>query len=185
MLLSLFPATAHGRGLCRRTGICREGELMMSRFANSNIIAAIFRRRMGNARKTRLFHDLPDTEQQLLLEHAMLESGEEPIVAYLGGATSWCLLTNRGLVWLDVEGVHRLSIFEVNRFTHDMGAALQRGHLDKRQFHDLTVHMKSGETAVIQLESGAPFYSVWRALDWMLDWANRPEQTADPGSQVA
>ena len=154
---------------------------MTNKSANSNIIAAIFRRRMGNARKTRLFHDLPQTERQLLLEHARLEPGEAPIIAYLGGDTSWCLVTNRGLVWLDAEGVQHLSIFDVDRFTHDMGAALQRGHLDKRQFHELTIHMKSGETALIQLEAGAAFYGVWRALDWMLDWANRPEQGADPG----
>lgn len=157
----------------------------MNRSANSNIIAAIFRRRIGNARKTKLFHDLSETEQRLLLEHAILESGEEPIIAYLGGHTSWCLVTNQGLVWLDAEGVHRLNIFEIDRFTHDMGAALQRGHLDKRQFHELTVQPKSEEPALIQLEAGAPFYAVWRALEWMLDWANRPEQTADSGSQVA
>ena len=158
---------------------------MMNRSANINIIAAIFRRRMGNARKTRLFHDLSETERRLLLEHAGLETGEEPIIAYLGGHTSWCLVTGRGLVWLDGEGVHRLNIFEAERFTHDMGAALQRGHLDKRQFHELTVHMKSGETALIQLEAGSPFYAVWRALDWMLDWANRPQQNAAREDRVA
>ncbi len=158
---------------------------MMNKSANSNIIEAIFRRRMGDARRTRLFYDLAQAEQKLLLEHAMLEPGEEPAIAYLGGDTNWCLVTNRGLVWLDADGVHRLSIFDVSRFTHDMGAALQRGHLDKRQFHELTVHMKSGETALIQLEAGLPFYSVWRALDWMLDWANRPEQKARTGNQVA
>ena len=157
----------------------------MNRSANSNIISAIFRRRTGNARKTRLFHDLAQTERQLLLENARLEVGEEPVIAYLGGHTCWCLVTDRGLVWLDAEGVHHLNIFEIDRFTHDMAAALQRGHLDKRQFHELTVHTKAGETALIQLEAGAPFYAVWRALDWMLDWANRPQQKAGPDSQVA
>lgn len=158
---------------------------MMNKSANSNIIAAIFRRRMGNARRTRLFYDLAQTEQQLLLENAMLESGEEPVIAYLGGDTNWCLVTNRGLVWLDGEGVHRTSIFDVTRFTHDMGAAVERGHLDKRQFHELTVEEKSREPVVIQLEAGAPFYAVWRALDWMLDWANRPEQKVALESQIA
>ncbi|MDH3228702.1 MAG: hypothetical protein OEN55_02805 [Alphaproteobacteria bacterium] len=157
----------------------------MNRSANSDIIAAIFRRRMGNARKTRLFHDLPQAEQQLLLDNASLAPGERPVIAYLGGDTSWCLVTDRGLVWLDADGVHSISVFDVNRFTHDMGAALQRGHLDKRQFHELTVTLRSGETIVIQLEAGAPFYAVWRALDWMLDWANRPEQKAAQDSQVA
>jgi hypothetical protein len=38
---------------------------------------------------------------------------------------------------------------------------------------------------VVQLEAGAPFYAVWRALEWMLDWANRPEQKADLDSQIA
>ncbi len=157
----------------------------MSRSANSKIIAAIFRRRMGNAKKTKLFCDLPETKQRLLLEHGQLESGEDPVIAYLGGDTSWCLVTNRGLVWLDLEGVHRAHIFDIRRVTHDMGVALQRGQLDKRQFHELTVHYASGDTAVIQLEAGAPFYAVWRALDWMLDWANRPEQKTGHESQVA
>lgn len=154
-------------------------------FANSNIIAAIFRRRMDNARKTKLFGDLPEAKQQLLLEQARLLPGEVPVIAYLGGATSWCVVTNGGLVWLDVEGIHRASIVDVHRFTHDMGAALRRGHLDKRQFHELTVHLKTREPAVIQLESGAPFYAVWRALDWMLDWANRSETSTAPEDRVA
>ncbi len=157
----------------------------MNRSANSKIIAAIFRRRTGNARKTRLFNDLSETEQRLLLEQAQLEQGEQPVIAYLGGDTSWCLVTDRGLVWLDLDGVHRASIFDIRRVTHDMGAALQRGHLDKRQFHELTVHLVRGEPAVIQLEAGAPFYAVWRALDWMLDWANRPERKAGQESHVA
>jgi len=157
----------------------------MDRFANSNIIEAIYRRRTGNARKTKLFNDLPEAKQRLLLEHAGLEGGETPIIAYLGGDTSWCLVTNRGLAWLDVEGIHRISIFDVRRFTHDMGAALRRGHLDKRQFSELTMHMKSGETWLIRLEAGAPFYAVWRTLDWMLDWANRPQTTGNPANRVA
>jgi hypothetical protein len=158
---------------------------MMNKSANSNIIAAIFRRRKGNARKTRLFHELPQTEQQLLLENAGLGNGEDPVIAYLGGDTSWCLVTNQGLIWLDDEGIHRVSISEVDRFTHDMGVAVHRGHLDKRQFDELTVQAGSGEPAVVQLEAGAPFYAVWRALDWMLDWANRPEQKTDLDSQIA
>ena len=157
----------------------------MNGFAKSNIIAAIFRRRMGNARKTKLFDDLSETERRLLLDHAKMAPGEQPIIAYLGGDTSWCLVTNRGLVWLDAGGVHSISIFDVERFTHDMSAALQRGQLDKRQFHELTVHTGPGEAAVIQLEAGAPFYAVWRALDWMLDWANRPEQRGRAKSEVA
>jgi hypothetical protein len=157
----------------------------MNRSANSNIIAAIFRRRKGNARRTRLFHDLPPAEQQLLLENAGLEPGEDPVIAYLGGDTSWCLVTNRGLIWLDGGGVHRTNIFDVARFTHDMGAAVERGHHDKRQFHELTVELISKEPVVVQLEAGAPFYAVWRALEWMLDWANRPEQKADLDSQIA
>ncbi|UCH75079.1 MAG: hypothetical protein JSU82_04310 [Rhodospirillales bacterium] len=157
----------------------------MDRFAASNVMKAIFRRRMGNAQKTKLFSDLPESRQQLLLEHVKLEVGEEPVIAYLGGDVNWCLVTNRGLFWLDVEGIHRLSIFDVARFTHDMGVALRRGHLDKRQFHELSVHTKSAETWVIQLEAGAPFYAVWRTLDWMLDWANRPRQTASPEDRVA
>lgn len=158
---------------------------MMNKSANSNIIAAIFRRRKGNARKTRLFDELPQTEQQLLLDNAGLAADEDPVIAYLGGDTSWCLVTNQGLVWLDGEGVHRVSIFEVDRFTHDMGAAVHRGSFDKRQFDELTVHAGSSEPMVVQLEAGAPFYAVWRALDWMLDWANRPEQKADLDSQIA
>lgn len=157
----------------------------MDRFANSNVIAAIFRRRIGGARKTKLFHDLPEMKQRLLLEHARLDSGEAPVIAYLGGDTSWCLVTTRGLVWLDIEGVHRISVFDVRRFTHDMGAALRRGHLDKRQFHELTVHTKSGEALLIQLEAGAAFYAVWRALDWMLEWANRPQANVVPENRVA
>lgn len=157
----------------------------MDRFANSSVIAAIFRRRAGNARKTKLFHDLTEMKQRLLLEHARLEAGEEPVIAHLGGDTNWCLVTNRGLVWLDVEGVHRASIFDVRRFTHDMAAALRRGHLDKRQFHELTVHTKSGKALLIHLEAGAPFYAVWRALDWMLDWANRPQENTAPENRVA
>lgn len=157
----------------------------MTESANRNIIAAIFRRRSGNARKTKLFEDLPQTEQHLLLENARLEPGEAPVIAYLGGATNWCLVTDRGLVWLDVGGIHRLSVFDIARVTHDMAAALRRGHLDKRQFHELTVHTKSGRTEVIPLESGAPFYAVWRALDWMMDWAGRPEQLLASRSRVA
>lgn len=158
---------------------------MMNKSANSNVIAAIFRRRMGNARNTRLFHDLPEWEQKLLVENARLAPDESPVIAYLGGATNWCLVTDRGLAWLNNEGVHYTNIFEVNRFTHDMGAALQRGQLDKRHFHELTIETKTGETAVVELEPGPPFYGVWRALDWMLEWANRPEQKDGLSSQGA
>jgi len=158
---------------------------MVNKSANSNVIAAIFRRRMGNAQKTRLFHELPDWEQKLLVENAGLAPDENPVIAYLGGDTNWCLVTDRGLAWLNAEGVHYTNIFEVNRITHDMGAAMQRGQLDKRQFHELTVETKRGETAVVELEPGAPFYGVWRALNWMLEWANRPEQKDSLSSQGA
>lgn len=157
----------------------------MDRFANSNVITAIFQRRKGDARTTKLFRDLTETQQRLLLELARLDAGETPIIAYLGGDTSWCLVTNGGLVWLDVDGIHRASIFDVTGLTHDMGTALRRGHLDKRQFDELTVHIRGREPAVIQLEAGAPFYAVWRALDWMLDWATRPHQNAVRENRVA
>ena len=153
--------------------------------ANGNVIAAIFRRRSSNAKKTWLFNELPEAERKLLIENSGLDADEDPIIAYLGGETSWCLVTGKGLVWLDGGGVHRASIFEIDRVTHDMGLAMQHGQLDKRQFHELTVHTKSGESALIRLEPGKPFYGIWRALDWMLEWANRPEQQAALESQAA
>ena len=158
---------------------------MMNKSANGNVIAAIFRRRMGDAHKTRLFHELPDWERKFLVENAGLAPDEHPVIAYLGGDTNWCLVTDRGLAWLDAEGVHRTNIFDVNRFTHDMGAAMERGQIDKRQFQELTIETKKGELAVVELEPGKPFYGVWRALDWMLEWANRPEQQDDLSGQGA
>lgn len=155
-----------------------QGEIQMNICANSNVIAAIFRRRMGNASKTWLFDELPEAEQKLLVEHARLDADENAVIVYLGGDTNWCMITNKGMAWLDSGGVHRASIFEIERFTHDMGAAMEHGQLDKRQFHELTVHPKSGEATVIKLEPGKPFYGIWRALDWMLEWSNRPEQQA-------
>lgn len=133
---------------------------------------------MGDATKTRLFHDMAVADQELLVEQANLRADEDPVIAYLSGDTRWSLVTNQRLIWLDEEGLHDADIFDINRVTHDMGVALQRGQLDKRQFHELTVEKKSGEVAVVELEAGKPFYGVWRALYWMLDWANRPEQKA-------
>lgn len=127
------------------------------------VLSSIFRRNGGDGSYTRLFENLEQAKQNILLAGIELRDSELPIVGSVFDSTNWLILTTERLVWCIDDRRNALPIEDLDDATADL-ARFQREGRAKQEWNQLQIVTSDSLTYSIDLEPGAPFFATWNVL---------------------
>ena len=112
-----------------------------------------------------------------ILKEAGLREGEEALVVNYRGASGWCLLTTKRLIWLNQGLVDSLPWEEITLAQQppEKAARITREQLSKGDITELEVFDASGGRNVIHIEAGEPYYIVWSAILAFSNLSRKPD----------
>lgn len=135
-----------------------------------DILIARFRRKGGDSELTRLVENLRSDDRELLFSEAALDSGERPLLAYMGGSEDWLLVTSRMIRHAGADGRRSMRIVDLASVRHELKREGSRHGADKNQWRKLTIEARDGGCIVASVEPGAPFFTLWNTLRWAERW---------------
>jgi len=123
------------------------------------VLTAIFRRRGGEGRYTRLFENLPAAQQAELRNEASVGAGELPVIGSVQASERWLLITTERIVWREKSSVHSVPVEQVHHVDPEGFNARW-----KTEMGTLRIETVGHETHIVSVEPGAPLCGIWNVL---------------------
>jgi hypothetical protein len=126
-------------------------------------LSAIFKRKGGNGRYTRLFENLEPSQKDALVNELPLRGGELPVIGSVESRDKWLLITTERIVWRLEGETHTLAVRDIQHVAADLRKLVATGRR-KEHMRELQLKTMSDELLTVEVEEGAPLMGVWNAL---------------------
>ena len=131
--------------------------------ATKERISQIFLRKGGEGVYTRLFENLPVSQQEMLMQKVPLEEDEVPLIGGYKNQQEYILLTSIRIAWQCEEAYANLLVTEVVDAMVDFDEMVVRG-LNMSTVKEIQIKTKVSGNLILKMEAGAPLVGVWNVL---------------------